>query len=162
MSYLLWRAQDLANLEYGVYFAGAWEERSEGIKLCHDAANGPLVYVWTVGSGSEEHLRGSVPVKKKEQKLHHKHHGVGPLRENTSSEENSPSSGHVVSVRRSRSDFSGEPKVCYFHQLRTHAQEILWFHVPMEKPWEQKVFMSANKKCGTSRLQTISFYTVQL
>lgn len=45
MSYLLWRAQDLANLEYGVYFAGAWEERSEGIKLCHDAANGPLVYV---------------------------------------------------------------------------------------------------------------------
>lgn len=42
--YLLWCAQDLANLEYGVHFAGAREERSEGIKLCHDAANSPLVY----------------------------------------------------------------------------------------------------------------------
>lgn len=60
-SYLLWRAQDLANLEYGVNFAGAWEKRSEGIKLRHDAAHGPLVYLRTVGGGPEEHLRGSVP-----------------------------------------------------------------------------------------------------
>lgn len=42
--HLLWCAQDLANLKYGVHFAGAWEKRPEGIKLCHDAANCPLVY----------------------------------------------------------------------------------------------------------------------
>ncbi len=42
--YLLWCTQDLANLEYGVHFTGAWEKRPEGVKLCHDAANCPLVY----------------------------------------------------------------------------------------------------------------------
>jgi len=42
--YLLWRTQDLAHFEYGVYFTGAWEKRPEGIKLCHDAADCPLVY----------------------------------------------------------------------------------------------------------------------
>lgn len=66
MTYLLWRAQDLADLEYGVYFAGAWEKGSEGVKLRHDTANGPLVYVRTVGSGSEENLWGSVPGERKD------------------------------------------------------------------------------------------------
>ncbi|TNN56162.1 hypothetical protein EYF80_033627 [Liparis tanakae] len=36
--------EDLAHFEYGVYFTGAWEERPEGIQLCHDAADCPLVY----------------------------------------------------------------------------------------------------------------------
>lgn len=46
---------------------------------------------------------------------------------------NSPSSGDIVGVRGSGSDFSGESKVGDLHQLRAHAQQILWFHVPMEK-----------------------------
>lgn len=136
--YLLWCAQDLANLEYGVHFAGAREERSEGIKLCHDAANSPLVYGWTVGCGSEEHLWGSIPGERRDCKHLH----LASLRERTSSERNSPSSGDIICVRRSRSDFPGEPKVSYFHQLRTHAQKILRFHVPVEKPWQQKLWMT--------------------
>lgn len=41
--YLLWSTQDLANLEYRVYFTGAWKKRPKGVELCHDAANCPLV-----------------------------------------------------------------------------------------------------------------------
>lgn len=59
--YLLWCTQDLANLEYGVYFAGSWEERPESVKLSHDAADCPLVYGGAVGRGPEQHLWSSVP-----------------------------------------------------------------------------------------------------
>lgn len=55
---------------------------------------------------------------------------------------NSPSSGDIVGVRGSGSDFSGESKVGDLHQLRAHAQQILWFHVPMEKAWTQTNSMS--------------------
>lgn len=42
--YLLWRTQDLADLEYGIHFTGSWEQRPECVKLSHDAADRPLVY----------------------------------------------------------------------------------------------------------------------
>lgn len=151
--YLLWCAQDLANLEYGVHFTGAREERSEGIKLCHDAANSPLVYGWTVGCGSEEHLWGSIP----SERWDCKHLRLASLWERTSSERNSPSRGDIVCVWRSRSDFPGEPKVSYFHQLGTHAQKILRFHVPVEKPWQQKLWMTTLRSvCKPSNFTSCS------
>lgn len=61
LSYLLRCSQNLANLEYGVYFTRTWKKRLEGVELRHDAANSPLVYGRTVGCRSEQHLRSSVP-----------------------------------------------------------------------------------------------------
>lgn len=136
-NYLLWCTQDLANLEYGVYFTGSWEKRPEGIQLCHNAANCPLVYRWTVGCGSEEHLWSSVPgTKRRVRGLRHPSSTweLRLLKKNKKNKKiNSPSSWNIIRVRRSRSDLSGKPKVSYFHQLWAHAQKILWLHIPVEK-----------------------------
>lgn len=63
----------------------------------------------------------------------------------------SPSRGDVVRVRRSRADLSGQTKVCYFHELGTHTQEVLWLHVPMEKPWRR----------GTSHKESLPAVVIQ-
>ena len=51
----------MANFEDGVHFTGAWEQRPEGVELCHNAANSPLVYRRAVGGGPQQHLWSSVP-----------------------------------------------------------------------------------------------------
>lgn len=45
----------------------------------------------------------------------------------------SPSGWNIVCVGRFGADLPGQPKVCYFDQFWTHAQQILWLHVSMKE-----------------------------
>lgn len=54
-------SQHLTDLEDLVHLTVAWEQRSEGVQLCHDAADCPDIYRRVVRLGLEQNLWGSVP-----------------------------------------------------------------------------------------------------
>ena len=60
-TYLSWCSQHSRDPEQRVNLAASWEERSEGVRLVHDAPHGPQVNGAAVVGGLEHDLRGTVP-----------------------------------------------------------------------------------------------------
>ena len=59
---------------------------------------------------------------------------------------NSPSGGDVVCVRRTGSDFPGQTEVSYFHQLRTHAQQVFRLQIAVKKAYRGICRLNGGKK----------------